>query len=248
MVRAVYEDRAIAFIDILGFTELIRSNQVSKIIGTLRLIRSHVKRIENLKRTPVQTSTFSDTVVLSVKRDDEGIPYVLYLTAALVGELFLRGIFCRGAITSGQLHHRGNSIFGQALIDAYQIESRLAVYPRIIITESLAEDFVILRNKQLSQSRQRCLEDYFRKDFDNLYHLDVFSPWLFVPRRAGVIKQTVVRRIGKHIIGQMDVSETIDARRKMSKLFWVSEYMRYVDEVHGAWHIGGHRRRRGGAC
>jgi hypothetical protein len=118
------------------------------------------------------------------------------------------------------------------------------MYPRIVVTDSLAEHFVALRNKQLGQSRQRCLEDYFRRDFDDIYHLDVFSPWLFVPSRAGTVKQTVVKRIRKQIVAMMDVSESIEARRKMTKLFWVHEYMSYVDKVHGAWQIGRRMPRR----
>jgi hypothetical protein len=244
MARMIYEDRAIAFIDILGFTELVRSNQVSKILNSLKLIRNHLKRIETLPRAPLRSSTFSDTIVLSSKNDEIGLPYLIYSAAALVAELFLRGIFCRGGITNGELYHRSDAIFGQALIEAYYIESRLAVFPRIIVTESIVEDFVIFRNRQLSKSRRQASGSYFRLDFDNLYHLDFFSPWLFIPSRAGTIKQTVVKRVRRHIVQMSDVSENIEVWRKMSKIFWVGEYMRYVDEEHGAWHIGGSRVRR----
>jgi hypothetical protein len=181
---------------------------------------------------------------LSAKNDEAGLPYLLYSAAALVAELFLRGIFCRGGITNGELHHRSDAIFGQALIDAYYIESRLAVFPRIVVTESIVENFVIFRNKQLSQSRQQASGSYFRHDFDNLYHLDVFSPWLFIPSRAGTIKQTVVKRVNRHIMQMIDVSEKIEVRRRMSKIFWVSKYMHYVNEEHGAWHIGSSRAKK----
>jgi hypothetical protein len=242
MARIIYEDRTIAYIDILGFTELVRQHNVSKIRNALGLVRSHLQRIKNLPRAPLISSTFSDTVVLSSQNDEMGLPYLIYSAAALAAELFLRGIFSRGGITSGELYHRRDAIFGQALIDAYYIESRLAMFPRIIVTESIVENFVIFRNNQLSQSRQMPSGSYFRRDFDNLYHLDFFSPWLFVPSRTGTIRQTVVKRINRHIRQMIDVSESIEVKRKMSKIFWVGEYMRYVDESHGSWRVGSPRR------
>jgi hypothetical protein len=62
----------------------------------------------------------------------------------LIVDLLHMGFLTRGAIVVGDLFHRDNVIFGPALLEAYQIESREAFYPRIIVSnkalEELADD------------------------------------------------------------------------------------------------------------
>jgi hypothetical protein len=244
-LKSAYEDRALAYIDILGFSALIQENEVHKIRSALQLIQSHAARLEALPKAPITTSAFSDTIVLSSRNDENGLPYLVHAAAALAAELLMRGILCRGAITNGKLFHRRDTIYGPALIDAYQMEQQLAIYPRVIINFSVLEKFVEFRNQQLGQSRQRSFSHYFRNDFDNQYHLDLFSPFLFVPRVSGTIRQTVVKRVNKHILAMIDADDKIETQRKMAKVFWLGRYMDYVREVHGAWQIGNRRSRRG---
>jgi hypothetical protein len=53
-------------------------------------------------------------------------------------KLLARGILIRGAITIGELiHTNAGIVFGQALIDAYELEKHNAVYPRIILSDRL---------------------------------------------------------------------------------------------------------------
>jgi hypothetical protein len=182
-LKSVYEDRAIAFIDILGFSALIQRDEIYKVRNGLKLIGTHVARLEALPQTPIVTSTFSDTIVLSARNDAEGLPYLVHATAALVAELLLRGILCRGAVTTGKLYHKKDMIFGHALIHAYRMEQELAVYPRIIIDFPTMDNFVHFRNQQLNHRQQTGASAYFRRDFDNQYPLDIFSPFLFVPKK-----------------------------------------------------------------
>jgi hypothetical protein len=45
----------------------------------------------------------------------------------------------RGAIARGRLHHEEAVIFGEALIKAYDLESRIVRYPRIMVTSDVAK-------------------------------------------------------------------------------------------------------------
>ena len=50
----------------------------------------------------------------------------------------MKEVFIRGAITIGELIHTENGIImGPALIEAYELESKFAKYPRIILSEKL---------------------------------------------------------------------------------------------------------------
>jgi hypothetical protein len=51
------------------------------------------------------------------------------------------GILVRGGLAKGMLHHRGNVVFGPALLDAYALESTIAKFPRILIDRKAHVDF-----------------------------------------------------------------------------------------------------------
>ncbi len=115
---------------------------------------------------------FSDTIVLSCRCEPEGIETIL-CDAKQRSNGFLRandfmfesGLLCRGAVVKGKLFHDGNVLFGPALIEAYKIESTLAIYPRIIVADSLV---AMLGNVPKPETS-------VRKDSDGLYYLDTLS-------------------------------------------------------------------------
>ncbi|MGH2612804.1 MAG: hypothetical protein ACRDFB_07115, partial [Rhabdochlamydiaceae bacterium] len=56
------------------------------------------------------------------------------------GELINHGILLRGGITIGDVYIDKQTIFGPAFIAAYDIESKLANYPRIVISPELIRE------------------------------------------------------------------------------------------------------------
>lgn len=161
-----YENRIVAFIDILGFKELVRKSESNlELIETLNNILQYLKTWErpiqwslyfveieeltqkkgvekfNLKdRTNV--TTFSDSIVVSVKIGEDNINEMLSSLIAnlsyMGSELMKNGILIRGAITIGKLIHNDNgTVFGTALIEAYELEYKCSKYPRIIISNKL---------------------------------------------------------------------------------------------------------------
>lgn len=52
--------------------------------------------------------------------------------------MLTEGILIRGGITYGKLiHSESGIVLGQALIDAYKTESKLSVYPRVILSKKI---------------------------------------------------------------------------------------------------------------
>ena len=49
------------------------------------------------------------------------------------------GVLCRGGVTHGRIHHEHNFAIGEALIAAYNLESKVALYPRVLIGEEVIE-------------------------------------------------------------------------------------------------------------
>lgn len=160
-----YENRVIAFIDILGFKEIIKESEQDT--SKIELVYSILEYLKALKtsdkwtlqlleieedaqkrgvgnfdvRNRINTTAFSDSIVISVKIDENVNEMVstLIVNLAYVGAMLLeKGILIRGGITIGNIIHKENGIvFGQGLIDAYILESKNAKYPRLIVSNKL---------------------------------------------------------------------------------------------------------------
>jgi len=245
MSSTTYQERVIAFIDILGFTELVRKDKVETILQAMRIIQRRLRNLEGIPNCPLQHTMFSDSVVFSAELTDDGILALVHNTAYLAAALFQKGIFCRGAITTGNLYHKKATIFGPAMIAAYKLESQLALYPRIIVPYQLAQRFLQIKNHNTHRDLHRGLACYFRHDFDNQYHVDVLSPWMSKPPRPGLVSNTVVRVVQGHLLRQLGGGDhdSVEAQRTDAKLFWLGDYLTYVSEVHGSTMVGNPSKR-----
>jgi hypothetical protein len=56
------------------------------------------------------------------------------------GELLNQGILIRGGIAYGDIYFNKNQIYGPALNQAYELETKYAVYPRIVLSPNLIKE------------------------------------------------------------------------------------------------------------
>jgi len=166
----MYQKRVIAFIDILGFRNIVSktaNNQklTEKIFAVLNAMKSEnisnemfigmmpgipENELEDVKEvaalfskalkgeSSIQVTHFSDSIVISVGMENEmNVMSVLEYIGRLIYNLWNEfKILIRGAITIGELVHVENgALFGPAMVEAYDLETNLANYPRIIIDE-----------------------------------------------------------------------------------------------------------------
>ena len=159
-----YEERILAFIDILGFKSMIAEseknvNRIKKIHRALEFLKNQEKNeewstelveieesaqykgVENfIISDKISCMCFSDSIIVSVLAKDKINEYVstLITRISLIGaKLMTEGILLRGVITIGKLLHSDGIIMGQALIDAYELEKNIAGDARIIISQKL---------------------------------------------------------------------------------------------------------------
>lgn len=161
-----YENRIVAFIDILGFKELIKQSENDN--HKINFIYNILNQFKNLEKTEnwgidlieveesaqykglnnfkiqenVNITAFSDSIVISVKAELENLNHsfsTFIAKIAYFGSLLMEeGILIRGGITYGKLIHNSTGImFGQAMIDAYMLESKNAKFPRILLSDKL---------------------------------------------------------------------------------------------------------------
>jgi hypothetical protein len=137
----LYEERYVLYFDVLGFSELIeRSRQnptiMESFLQVLRIL-DHRSREVHAEDGYVRISNFSDCVCISFPVNDVRLESTLVGLAATSVAMLALGYPIRGAITRGPIHHHGNAIFGPALVRAYELETRAAIYPRVILDSTL---------------------------------------------------------------------------------------------------------------
>ncbi|MFT4300374.1 MAG: hypothetical protein QM579_01340 [Desulfovibrio sp.] len=158
-----YENRFVAFIDILGFTALIgkieENNNLDNpsfkaIISALNFLSEEsvesngqhdlviYKSAESGSMIDIELGDprinyISDCAIISTEGTFDGFKALCNKLTKFSTDLACDGIFLRGAITYGQVYHHGPILFGSAYMRAYKLEGEVAVYPRIIVDKSV---------------------------------------------------------------------------------------------------------------
>lgn len=121
--------------DILGFKEAIeRDDFFQNVYDVL-----HENYSEGHQTSPIFAKTFSDNVAwilpyFSDKPSVEAINLVISTIQSYQFRFIKKGIFLRGATTIGKIFHDDLILYGKSLIEAYELESKIAIYPRIILS------------------------------------------------------------------------------------------------------------------
>lgn len=151
-----YEERVLAYIDILGFADAVgktvgKNNgkeienrcEIEKIDNLLDEEHFQIKNLEYLtgekqKIKGKVTSQFSDSIVISYSNVED--IYLILLNVYLLCVMALeKGFLYRGAVVYGKVIHTDNKLFGPAFIKACEMEQKQAIFPRIIIDDDVLE-------------------------------------------------------------------------------------------------------------
>jgi hypothetical protein len=188
-----YENRIVLFLDILGFRAII-DKTVDKFEDNTKGIKELYDKLEEIKEFlnlrlnqkevfqnknfSMKITQFSDSIIISFINDDNTTFLKLIRT---IQELIINcvnsGMLCRGAISYGKLIHDNQIIFGPALNDAYETETKAAMYPRIILDKSILESSKKNSQPSLFESemnKEDIILAYLSKDTDEKYYIDYF--------------------------------------------------------------------------
>lgn len=121
-------------------------------------------------------------------------------------------MYARGAITVGQLHHTGSLVLGEGLVRAYELESRTAIYPRVIFDDSVMN---LACNGSTTNSWKA------KQDFDGLYFMDYLAlgPLILGPP---LHEEPILSLVRNEIISTMENSNDLGVK---SKVGWFARYL-----------------------
>jgi hypothetical protein len=148
---ARYRRAVVTFLDILGFANLVKSGEANKVAQVLSAVRKYAipeSHDELIGDEPTVCSVaFSDSIVRVrfLDGDNQLYPIGHVLSeinhlSLIQGELISEDIILRGALTIGDIYLNQGIIFGPAMVTAYEFESKLAIYPRIVIDPSVLNE------------------------------------------------------------------------------------------------------------
>ena len=132
----------VCYLDILGGTKLIQNDIENKYLNEIsELYETAIQqcRVRHIYHKERKVKIFSDNIVIAQEyADDMKFVQSFLQLIHLLQWLFLgRKILLRGGITLGDLFIDDTFVWGAALLAAYNIESSIALYPRVIIDDSL---------------------------------------------------------------------------------------------------------------
>lgn len=143
----IFETKAVAYIDILGFDAMVRSSEqngapsLAELVKLVQLLEIDPGSIATKQLGPticpdapyqnrdllLKVSRFSDGVVLSAEATPAGVVNLLFACRIVAFRLLRRGRLVRGHVRLGSVYHSDRDVMGSGYMDAYNRERAVAV-------------------------------------------------------------------------------------------------------------------------
>lgn len=169
----------VAYFDLLGVTSRIKSDIEKQEVYMNKLYNLYIfsidltRKIQIKGNKEIQFKIFSDNIIIAKRISEESKKKLedincLLSCAAHFQEIAASdsvGWMLRGGITIGQLFIDEVMVWGEALVKAYFLEDKVAVYPRVILDSNVVSEI----------GGDTVLSEYMRKDFDDLIFLNYLN-------------------------------------------------------------------------
>jgi hypothetical protein len=241
----MYRESIITYFDVLGFKAMVRDKSPREVERALRyMLRISKPDAATAGDWEQEFRNFSDLVIRTVPLDSEanredrvGIFFaelidIVHAQANCAAD----GVLLRGSMTLGDIYV-GETVYGPGLIKAYELESTVAKYPRIIVDPGLLTAFrreAALQQDGVDFKRQdREVRQVLKQDTDGVWFVDYLRAFMFSeldpPDDGAFIQQhsSIVRDLYEGCTRLDDIAV---------KAGWLANYHNtVVHELHGRW-------------
>lgn len=131
----------VAFLDVLGFSEMVAEDIKSEDHRHLsKLFKCHQAAAHIFSDDPNCSITqFSDSIVVAKPFDADAFDWFVTRVAKYQRLLLDEELLCRGGISVNKHFSNGSFTFSAGLIAAYRVESKMARYPRVVVSPEVME-------------------------------------------------------------------------------------------------------------
>lgn len=222
-----------AFLDVLGFSERIsasyKDGSADKLLKSFhQILAKSIARIrESTKDSTLYFKSFTDNVVLAHPgfSDDMESEYAFILKAIneYQFQMALKGFFIRGGLSVGKLFMDENSVYGAALLDAYHLESKIAVNPIVVLCDNTTK----LVNTHISYYHGEDPPQFREivKGPDGRYFLNYLTECIIEGDDGDYLDFKSLRRHKKQIESALETYAAVP--RVFSKFAWLAAYHNY---------------------
>ncbi len=217
----------IASIDLLGMKDVIRSDEKDINLNRIYSIyRSWPTILEFGYYSKMKIRFFSDNFVIAIKADQKyAAKKLLYALSAICTHFLESGYKPRGGVSKGRFYIDDIFVWGEGLVDAYLIECKNAVCPRVVIDDEII--------KCVDASTREAL---FAKDVDGKYFLNYLRSYGIGQAnyldKIEHILDWLIPEIDKYSKIENTESESEDNKKILVKLQWL---LKYVQEQKTYW-------------
>lgn len=222
-----YKMRYCAYVDVLGFRNLIRELDAGKLDETAMadlfysMQAAPFEAARHVQEADLKRQSISDAICISTTPTIHGFQWLALSLSALTANLLRRGYFVRGGLVKGNLSHAGEAVFGSALVRAYELESTVALYPRVMMTKEVATDVQRYAKEEPQIGQYVCQAE----DGPYYFHfLSVLDRTFGGPGDEGVRSITAQHFNHWATMIQQRFDESVDDPRHFEKVKWLAEY------------------------
>lgn len=194
----------VAFIDILGSSAAIKkdADQSLNVVHCAyeKAIKEYEGLFENISghriKKPI-SKIFSDNIVVAIQYSQEKYKRSAFLATAMISamiqiEFLNRGWLTRGGITAGSFFCDEIMVWGKALVSAYELENKVAVYPRVVIDPDLIGQLHLALADKDDNAKQ-----WVRQDRDGLFYIEYLNDYL---KNLDIFVINEIVRVDKNIV------------------------------------------------
>ncbi len=141
-----------AVIDVLAYRYRLKQDQKNGSLSFKDDLEKALKIFDSINSTVFRVQAISDTIILTCNEHKNFIQFLNILKKVFFAFLEC-GLFIRGAIAYSRHFENGRLTYSHAIAKAHELESKAAIYPRIILDNNIIDmyksssDLPIIFNK-----------------------------------------------------------------------------------------------------
>lgn len=181
-----YKEYYIAFIDVLGFKQMVQEKTCKEIVDiydSIKAMRTLQKKVEKngerisvplIPSEEIHIKVMSDSVCIYIRADiPESLFELIFICIDFQNRMIELDppILLRGAIAKGELYSSGDILFGPGFVNAYLMEEHNANVPRIIINKNIIDEY----NNLFPENKLP--DNILNRDYDAFYYVEYISAY-----------------------------------------------------------------------
>lgn len=128
----------VALLDVLAYRNHLKADRAAGSESFKSKLESALSVLSSINETELAYQAISDTIIIAANASTKISDFLS--TIAAVQRAFLKsGLLIRGGIAYEQHFKSGSLTYSHALAVAYELEQRQAIYPRVVIDQSVID-------------------------------------------------------------------------------------------------------------